>query len=387
MTSNAEQGMSGRIVPLWWDRLPRLAHKVSPLLAVTLRDGMYLRTWPKVATFAPPIACVLGILAGWLRPASWNVYTYSLPLLAAMIAIAFASTGVGTWLWLGFSLSDLLLFKHDDRTSGIVERVALLYLPLLISYVLLAILLLYLPMASQSIARSTLGPKRGKLVHASAVAILQALLAAVMVWSWTQSIALLIRPVYTWQAWVPTVEAIQPVQQDGWVLALVAAIVTCGRGILEQRFARRIQAFQQAEQARPGNELRIRRLLPRWLVGVLKIAGVSLLFSGMLMTWQDALLFVGFQILVLVVRDIALVRVPRWADVIGKVPLLVRLGIGVLASYGISLMIISTVWYVEFESFRTLIISGGISALLYTLLVPPQKNITVLAPHVGQVSS
>src|SRR5262249_9303787 len=128
---------------LWWRRLPVLGRRASATLADVLADGLYLTAWPTAGALGPPLAFLLGLLLGWWRFAPGATFTFSITVMALMLVVSQLSVSLGVWLWLGYAVGDFFLFHWDTGTSyeKAWERLLYVRVPLLISYALLALLL------------------------------------------------------------------------------------------------------------------------------------------------------------------------------------------------------------------------------------------------------
>jgi len=93
--------------------------------------------------------------------------------------------------------------------SGPAALLVRVVVPLLISYALLAILAVALPRASRTLVADLSQVERLPAPLAFAVAaVLTAVAAALLVSLWTQTAAVLVRPVFTWTGDEPTVQAV-----------------------------------------------------------------------------------------------------------------------------------------------------------------------------------
>src|SRR5207248_2470773 len=140
------------------------------------------------------------------------------------------SSAIGWWMCVGYAVGDFLLYKHYGYLyfqDSFVWQLVYARVPLLITYLLLAMLLVFIPLMSRGLSVQTLSrfPRGGSIVNAAAV-VLQALVQGALVWVWAHTVPTLIRPVYTWRGDNPTVEVMSPLQEHGWVLIGLAAL--CG---------------------------------------------------------------------------------------------------------------------------------------------------------------
>jgi hypothetical protein len=373
----------------WWVRLPAVVGRWSRALAGILVDGLYLSAVPLLSACMPLLLLLLGLLIGWLHPgfADQEVFTASLLVLAIMIGIGASSAAWGGWLWLGYVLGDLLLYRHAGYQyfrGQFFEQLFRARLPLFIPYILLALALMFIPLISRLLRTQTLGwLKRSGAITTGLQAVLQGLLQGALVFMWTQAVPTLIRPVYTWSGSNPTVEVMQPLQAWGWALAIFAALPAVARVVFERRnmgqpgVAQRAAALQTALRA---NVLKQRPPLPVWASVVLKTIFTTFLLAGVLETWVDALLFAIVLALMLLGRAYLTTRVGFWVRLVARIPLLIRLVVGVLVNFFLTTWIVTAMWNNSSGTFRPIIISVALSLLVFFLLMP---DLSVQAPRSG----
>jgi hypothetical protein len=367
--------MMERVNDFWWVRLPAAAARFSRTMAGVLMDGRYLAAFPAASAWMPPALLVVGILVGWLHPgfAGDEVFTASLAAMALMVAVGEASAAWGAWIWLGFVAGDFLLFRHqayglyNGRFPG---SILLARVPLLIPYILLALAAVFLPLTGRWLAR---GPAaaRASAAGTAAMAALQAVVQAALLFTWGQAAPTLIRPVYTWIGGNPSTAVVRPLQAHPWVLPIVAGVLGAARVVLERRWSahpavtRRAALLGQALAARGGGE----RRLPVWAAAPLKAAFTTFLLSGVLTGWTDAILFAAAMAGMLVARTQLARRMGAWAERVARVPVLARFALGVAINFFVARWIITAMW-ASTSAFRPILISVTISLLVFLLLLP-----------------
>ena len=202
-------------------------------------------------------------------------------------------------------------------------------------------------------------------------ATMQAILLGVLVYAWTLAVPALIRPIYTWQGSNPPVQAIAPLQKTGWILAVLAIVIGVARAVLEHWAAGRPAMVQRltvlraslvkAKPSRVGH-------LPLWADVILKASLTTLVLSGILETWLDAVGTVVVLALIITAREGILPALGRWTR-LARAPLLVRLVAGVAVSYYLGLKVLETMWHGS-SSFRPILIGVIVSLIVFTLLLP-----------------
>lgn len=363
---------------LWWIRIPALAGRRTRALAGILADGLYLSAFPVWSAWAPPLFLALGVCIGWRHPgfAREEVFTASLLVLILMVGVGALSAAWGFWLTLGYCLGDFFLYRHHAvwmLSDKIVKQLVLGRLPLLIPYCLLAFALMFIPLISQLVRRQTLGwLTLGHRIAPSLNAIVQASLHFGLVFMWTQATPSLIRPVYTWSGDLPTVQVMLPLQGRGIWVALATAAVSVTRVIVEQRVAlrgsvtRRVTALGAAMAASLARQPHPPRA---WVIVLFQSLLTTFVVSGLLGTWIDAIVFAAVMALVLSGRVYSKSRMSAWSRLIGRVPLILRLTLGVLVSFMLSDRIVTAMWNSS-SSFRPVTISAAISLVVFFVLIP-----------------
>ncbi|MBW4625526.1 MAG: hypothetical protein KME49_08480 [Brasilonema octagenarum HA4186-MV1] len=365
----------------WWHHLPISVSRFSPMLAVILTDGFYLTAWRKVSAFGPPLCLLLGFLIGWFHFAPGNTFTFAIWVMALMLAISSFGAGLGAWLWLGYSLGDFILFPHLQNSDWLNFNVWIyLRIPLILSYILLGILLVSIPLTSKGLRRLTLPGLEEKLpeltltqrrIMTGIAAVIQAGLMAALVYVWTQAVPTLIRPVYTWQGNQPPVEAIQPLQTSGQILVVVAAILGIIRVVIEYESLNNPSVKRQ-----PGvlqgvlTKKASLRPFPVLIAVPIKAAFSTFMLSGILTGWQDAIIVGVLLLLAMLLRESVLIRLDtRWINQICRVPLLLRIVVAFGINYFLAVKIVEVMWN-STSTFLPIVISTILSFVVFALLIP-----------------
>jgi hypothetical protein len=122
--------------------------------------------------------------------------------------------------------------------------------------------------------------------------------------------------------------------------------------------ARRLQAALDPlilERRRRG-----RRLLPIWVSIPFKAAFFTLILSGIISTWVEALFLAAILAFIMVEREIILPKFKRWTRWISRVPTIIRLAICAAITYYIGSQILVAVWNSQFAPFSSCFALGFI---------------------------
>jgi hypothetical protein len=360
-----------------WRDLPARARRVSPVLGAILGDGSYLRAWPALAAVAPPALLATGLLIGANH--SRETYTYSLTLVVFFAAVAGLGAALGFWTWLGYVVGDLVLFDRDPFplfAAGGTD----VYVPAAISYALLAWLLVLTPVIATGVRFRlvrALGP--WTLGKAAAGFACHAVVLGALAYSWAQSTAFLIRPLWSYQDLTPDIEAINPLQAHSSSLARAAVIAVAARAVLTllpyRDAATRAAAAAQAPA--PGAATASR--LPAWVRIPLTAVALTFLLSGLTSgTGQDRLVC-GLFVAILFFREFVVARLPVWGEFLPKIPLVARAGAACLISYWIAKDLVPPEVEKGAVSFSSIVRTVVLSMLVTALLVPPERPTTQAA--------
>ncbi len=365
-------GMVERWVELWWVQLPARIRRASALLGTALTDGLYLLQWPPVAAFLPPLALVGSLLFGAFHFGARDTFTQSLVFMALVTVAAVASAHLGVLAWVGYGLGDLLLYRHPDAYRYAFPESALrIFLPLLISYALLFLLTVWIPVVTLAGRRALPLADQPRAARVIKDVLLNAGLAAGLVYLWTLAAPVLIRPLFTWRGQSPPVAAISSLQETGWVLVVLAAVVGGARGALEHLAAgplvvaasgRLLAAFAAvpARRSRLGN-------LPGVVRAALLALPLTVFLAGIIPTWVDGALFAVFLTLLLWFRVAMPGRLGPWVQGLVRVPWFLRLGAAAVISHLASSFIVKGFWG---SSFRPAFLAVCVWITVFVLLFP-----------------
>jgi hypothetical protein len=365
--------MTGWLGDLWWSRVPSIAGRLSPSARGLLSEGVYLTAARRISAYAPAVALLLGLLAGSTGFGGDVVFTQSYAVLLLAIVLGMVAGVLGAYFTVGYGLGDLLLGGTPATLAfdvdGPVDR-ALLVVALLIAYAALGMLAAGIPLAVQGLrAQAPWAAATGDARALPDIA-LGALLSGALVFVYVQALPMLVRPVFTWQGDSPVVEAVAPVQQYAWLLALAALIVAALRVLAEHGAV--LLGYPEIE--RRAAALDARQASSQWErtpapVRVLLAAGLgTLTLSGMVTAWPEA--FVLFSGLVMVngLRTLAPRLVPAWPRLIERIPVLVRLPVAVVLGLVLSAQLLAG--QLRGTSFLPLIWALLLSLLCFAVLFP-----------------
>ena len=364
------------------------------MAGLALADGAYLGAWPRGGASSPLIALAAGVGLGWLRPHDWTTFTYSVSMLALMVAVSQLGAGLGAWLWMGWVIGDFALFSHPLETtyqSGVTLAILRERTPLVLSYLQLAVLLVLIPLASGRL-RAELVPRKARpaarrvgtplwVVEWPQMAT-QCMIAVLLTCAWTVVEPMLIRPLFAWPHNRIPVESIASLQAHGWILSVVAAVAVIGRMHLEgivrtqpSLMARLRMLLRAPDSSAPGANAARRRVitvrparrLPVALAIPLRAAAGTLYLAGLAVNGRDAVILASILVCVAVESGV-LSRLPGWTASLSRVPVWARLAASVLIAILVSRTIIGHWWNLS-GSFLPMIGAMGASLFVTVALL------------------
>jgi hypothetical protein len=330
-----------QIAELLWVRVPAAVRRFAPGLSATLADGGYLRAWPSAAVAAPLALLGVGLLYGAVHPFAappGGIYLYSLFVVSALAAVGAFGAGLGCWAWFGFVAGDLLA---ADRSSlpgfapGSAPRDQLTegFLPLLLSYAALALLVVVLPVLADEFARRAAAARKPRRIPDALLAEpVRVASAALGAYGWALAIPYLVRPLWSYSGRAVDPGALAPIQQHGGWLVLAVAAATAGRVAVSRLAGGRGSIPPAVRPTQPRGD---RLGFALRLIGVpLAALGLVLLLSGLLShAWQGFFAWLVVDTL-LFARLLLVPMIPRYPGLLRRVPLLLRVVGTVLAGYG-----------------------------------------------------
>lgn len=370
-----------RIVRFWWVQLPFRACRFSKKLPYTFLDGLYLAAWPTVAAWVPLLALMTGLVIGWWHLGFESVFSESLVMLMIAVIVGTSSANLGLLFIVGFSFGDFFLHHTSwtqvgwRRNEGVFEHVIKVRIPLLIEYGLLYMLVVKIPMVTKALSAQLRVPFLPLKASFSVAAALYVVLTGVFVYYWTQTVPVLIRPVFTWVSSNPPAKATVPLQHYEWVIIFVAIVIAAVRMLLQGMTAFHSEVGKPLEELE--RELRdlppvksLEDLLNPWFLTAFATLWSILLIAGVYKSWIDPVL-IGALIFVLLAVRRQLIPVPLgvWPKLMDKIPMLIRLVFGFILIKIISSAILVHMMRTT-DTFRPLLLMTAVSMLIIFLLTP-----------------
>jgi hypothetical protein len=374
-----------RFAGLWWVRLPSRGRQLSALLGTALTDGLYLLQWPPLAASLPPVALAGGLLFGAFHFGARETFTQSLMFMALVTGAAVGSAQLGLLAWAGYAVADLLLYRHPDASRyAFPESAVRILVPLLSSYALLFLLAVWIPVVCLAARRALPLHDQPRAARMIKDVLLNASLAAGLVYLWTLAAPVLIRPLFTWRGQSPPVAAISSLQETGWVLVAVAAVVGGTRGFLEylasgslvvESSRRLVVSFAAAAPRRLSS-----RRVPAVVRATLLALTLTVFVAGIIPALVDGAFFFLFLTLLLWLREVGSTRL---GQALTLVPWWLRLGAAVAVSHLASSLILKGFWG---SSFRPALLAVCIWIIVLVLLFP-RRRAERTPPALGRAAS
>lgn len=369
------------------------------IFAEAWHDGTYLTAWPWLSLIVPTLVFMFGFLQGashWDfgiqdNYAGTETFTGSLPLLLIAASIGAFSAQLGLLLVLGYGLGDFFIagpqvtayfgsLSNDAFTKFIFLRV-----PLLVTYVLF-FLLTVMPTLTAKFLLLGLRPllKSQQILVVSLRVTLQAFLQGAVVYAWTLAVPLYIRVLWGWTDSSPPISATYYPQSLKSLIIGAAVIASLMRGIIAYRAEKVPQVAQRLGRLMLGlRRADIRpaftRRLPLSVRALLLAGGMTLLFSGFIGSTAEVAVVYVFLALTLLARMVWLPQQAfwsAWTKLVTRVPLLIRLTMGVIVSYLLGQLLISalsdqpTLSNTSSGTFLWLLTGICLSLLVFIVLVP-----------------
>ena len=334
--------------------------------------------WPRAAAFVTPLVVVAGFVLG-LHPGpdptsqSPEAFSQFLPVLILAVVVGALGAQLGAGFLIGYAVGDF--FFATTGWDSILE----VRIPLLITYALLAFPTIFFPLFTKALlVRFTILPRAGRRIGAWAsvagAGVVAAILSWVLVYLWTDTASVLLRPIFTWQGVEIPQEAILGLQSHSILLASLAAVASVIRIGLQSltayypAYSRHLDSAQeQLASASPATPLADRVPLPLRVTA--KAAFITLVLAGLYSFWLEAVAL-GILILVVLAARKRLIRIPlgRWPGLIERVPVLLRLGVGLLVLTLLALPV--SAWLATSTAFWPLVLFTAVSVMIFYLLDP-----------------
>jgi hypothetical protein len=379
---------------LWWVYLVLAVRRLSDGLATALADGLYLVAWPLLAFLLSPLAALLGFALGATHLGYQTSFSESLPLLLLLVCLGTLSGHLGMALLTGYVAGDLFV-AHFDRlvalpaagvkvvhagdppaaAAALVLSQGRLWLPLVIEYGLMALPLFTFPVLTKTLLRSmSFLAGLGRWGGFAAAAIVHAALTFALVYFWTQSVPLLIRPLFIWRGLSMTDQAVVPAHTQGLTIAAAALVASVARMSLQglTTYTPRLRAALDPAMARLAASpplIPLAERVPRPPAVLGRALATTLLLAGLYLSWAEwAVLFV--LVLLIEAARVGLLPVPLgpWPKIVLGLPLVVR----VAGTFVVLLLLANVLAPVvqRAETFRPLILLTGMSLLVSFIFNP-----------------
>jgi hypothetical protein len=242
-----------------WVTVPQRVAKRWPAGGAVLADGAWLRVVPAAAVIGPIVAFALGFWIGGFRDETYETYTYSVGLLCILTLPACFGAGLGFASLAGYVLGDLFLFDHHvgaDTFPDGLDHLTRWLVPLLVTYLLLAILLVGAPAIGAAfrfqVQRVLKGQPPGvRFVAATAANVAGVVLTA---WSWISVMPVLIRPPWLWADLGQPTDPFLDLQDIGNNVIVFMGVAVAVRSVVAHLAEQRVAAAASASatSAAPG---------------------------------------------------------------------------------------------------------------------------------------
>ena len=288
--------------PPWFLRPVAAIARFQPGVRMALDTDLELlsSTWGRRLGSA---AVILAALFGAVSPGVEDVFTESLPFLVAVAAVGAGLPALGAAVVVAFVPFDLVAYVAQSRDWNLVSLAGRGLL-----WWLLWLLAVEVPVLARQAAWRLAAADRPRLGLG-----LGTVATGVVAFYWTIAVPFLLNPMFAAEGNRPTVEAVQPLQRWGWVMAIAAAVAFAAA-----RPERRLPA--PAPSRRPRGRLAL-------LGGA---AFVGLVAYGLGQTTLQRLLLPAAFVVAVVAAGWA-GRSPGLGRLLGRVPLIVRIVVGLVA--------------------------------------------------------
>ncbi len=336
-----------RAAEILWVTGPLRMQRRFPSTRGVAGDGHHLALIPPVAVVSMIVVAIGYLAAGAFGLGFRDVYSESLLLMASLIALGAFSGQLGLVGLGAFTVGD---FFAGNRTwtaftyfsaEPVVEQVIRARVPLIISYLLLAVAVVVIPRLGKNIA---LGIGRWRRVPGDLAWLVATPVVVLVSWlglrTWAAMAPTLMRPYFLWRGLPPTPDAIQVFQGQTSQLVAAGVAATLARQMLNALFiyVPRLGARLASMEARGHRHITVSAApmahssttspIARLLSDVTSALTASLVMAGILETrflWLIAFtVFLGVRLLRS--GSIRFGLLDRWKTIADRVPVVVRLG-------------------------------------------------------------
>jgi hypothetical protein len=358
-----------RVTRFVWVRIPLLAARWWPGAGIVLGDGHYLGRWWYIAIPVIPFEFFGGLAAGARHEG--RTFVYSMLIMAVMAVVGQAGACLGLWVTIGYATGDLL-FNRMPREGGLLTGTV----PDLISYVLLGLLTVVLPLLVLATRRAM--PMEIARIPRILMPWLSGMCAAIVAgggaYLWAKAVPLLIQPVFTWTGGQAGELALHPLRDNWWVLVLAASWAAVARVVAEhEAVSDKVVGLSRElwdgllDRLEAGPRTGIDGLV---VVG-LGAAGTTLMLSGLIGTWLQAFVVLVFFGSLFFVRFFMVSAGGGAVALLSRVPLPVRLLVAVGLTYAVGRVVEASLTS-HTSGQMPMLLSACVAAMLLTLLSLPR---------------
>lgn len=368
----------------WWIKLPIKVSRVSHGVAQSMMDGYYLTVWRYGAAILPGLIFILGCLWGWQDWGVEHLFTESRLFIIFIIILGALNGNLGTLFFFGFVLGDLLLDSHviggnNISDKWLITQFLLIKIPLIIKYSLLWMILIFMPKTTKSLVLQFTPPEKIGLIASLILgSLLNIILSGIFIYYWTQIAPFIIRPLFTWQNASLNFQTFTYLQNETTLLVFIGVVAVTVRMVLQNltvfypKFKDKIDLYEQdieTENAEIKEPL-LEKMNP-WIRVVFFSLWILLLMSGLFESWFEAIIL-GVLIFAIyaIQRNLLPLPIDGWRGLINKVPLIIRLAIILILIYFLNNFIVLRTWETGSSSFRPLLITAGLTMLIFFFFIP-----------------
>ena len=379
--SLTKPSIDARLEELWSVDLPAWLDDWFPPVAHAVADGAWTAAWRGVAAFAPIVAFALGLISRLIFRDLNVAYTESLFFMLLVVAGATMSGTVGVGLLAGYIVQDLLLSSlvGPGATTGnaVIGGIGL-FGGKLVSYLLLAIPAVILPqLARQLTGGAGLRALTDPRLRIAGAAVLDAVVCGALVFLWSQSMLVLIRPLFSLVGAELPSSVVRPVQQQWIWLVLAAMLAAAARVVVVRMYLPRSQraglvAYLQRRRFTGDHPAMLERVPEVVRVAIATLV-LTLVLAGTYEGWLDAIVAALVIGLLGLWRANLISRIPvpvKWALLVRNVHPLLRLLGATLAGYVLTIIVVAPFWS-AFSGLRLLLVGSLLTLLIFNVLFPP----------------
>ena len=345
--------------------------RIHPRLAASLQDDIDLaRTTgmaPLVILGGLALAALGVIVIGVMRPGVTYLYSESLPLVAFALIIGLISPFLGGIVAISLAVLDLVAFAGGVNVLPSQALLPVAVIGRLIAFWLLWLLIVEAPLLVRQLASGTYARVSNPIVAAIAAAGG----AAVLAWIWTLAFPVLIRPYWTWSGMEPHWIPIQPVQREGLILIVAAALGAAAVAFTRFRLSGPWDTTAFVAVLSAADRMSVDRLIPR----LARRAVVLITLGGLITSILDALILAAALVVGLLLATF-LASLSPVASLISRIPLAIRAAAAFALTFGVALLILGATYEAAADS-------GLFGSLLFPVVLAVAAGIVIYDVLVG----